>query len=307
MQLRILGFLILVMTHSDLFAQTTRERPNRNYPPKMPGATVETYKKIEDVQLKIYIFAPEDEQRNEKRAAIVFFFGGGWRSGSPAQFYHQSRYLASRGMVAMAADYRVASRHDVKAVQCVEDAKSAVRWVRANAERLGVDADRIVAAGGSAGGHIAACTGVLTSFDAEQEDASVSSVPNALALFNPALVLAPVDSKAPLDERRVGNLRERMGVDPQNLSPYHHVRKDLPPTIVFHGTEDPTVRFWTAEAFAGAMKKAGNRCELKAYDGKQHGFFNYGRDGNEAYVQTMRQLDEFLVSLGYLKGKPTIK
>ena len=176
-----------------------------------------------------------------------------------------------------------------------------------NAERLGVDTDRIVAGGGSAGGHIAACTGVLTTFDAESEDASVSSVPNAMALFNPACVLASAEGKTPFDEDRTKGLRDRIGDDPKRISPYHHVKTHAPPTIVFHGKGDTTVAYWTAEVFTKAMKDAGNRCELVGFEGEPHGFFNYGRGDGTNYVKTVRAMDQFLASLGFLEGKPTVE
>ena len=91
------------------------------------------------------------------------------------------------------ADYRVRSRHNTLAVTCVEDGKSAVRWIRKNAERLGIDPNRIAAGGGSAGGHVAACAGVVPGLDAANESVEISSVPNALALFNPAMMLAPIE------------------------------------------------------------------------------------------------------------------
>src|SRR5262249_13533381 len=146
----------------------------------------------------------------DKRPAIVFFFGGGWTNGSPMQFEEHCKYLASRGIVAITADYRVASRHQVKAVSCVADAKSAIRFVRKEADRLGVDPNKIVASGGSAGGHIAACSGVISGFNESSEDASVSSVPNALALFNPAVVLAPAVGLPPANQEKVDSLIDRM-------------------------------------------------------------------------------------------------
>jgi acetyl esterase/lipase len=274
------------------------------YPPVLPGAQVEVYKTIGDVKLNAYLFAPSGHQPEDRRPAIVFFFGGGWRAGSPGQFQQQCQYLASRGMVAIAADYRVANRHGTKAVDCVRDAKSAIRWVRQQATRLGVDPARIVAAGGSAGGHIAACSGVLEAFDETGEDAAISSRPNALVLFNPALLLGAMEGQPGAD--RAAELRDRMGVEPKELSPYHHVRSGAPPTIIFHGKNDTTVPYRTAEAFTEAMKKAGNRCELVGYDGQGHGFFNYGRAENEYYRRTVRAMDEFLASVGYLAGKPSI-
>jgi len=282
------------------------QRRHVPYPPVLPQAKVETYKKVGDVKLNVWIYCPENHKPSDKRAAIVFFFGGGWRSGNPAQFAPQCRYLASRGMVAMTADYRVATRHGVKAVQCVEDAKSAVRWIRRNAERLGVDPNRIAAGGGSAGGHLAAATGTVPDLNAPGEDTSISSVPNALVLFNPALILAPVEGGPPFSPDKQARMKERAGTDPVKISPYHHVKKGCPPAIIFHGKADTTVSYRTAEAFCRKMKRTGNRCELVGYEGQKHGFFNYGRGGNKAYIDTVRRMDEFLVSLGYLKGPPTI-
>lgn len=124
-------------------------------------------------------------------------------------------------------------------------------------------------------------------------------MPNALVLFNPALVMAPFDGVA-LDgfESRVS--AERMGADPIKLSPVHHVKKGTPPTIIFHGRADETVPYSTAEAFTREMQKAGNRCELVGFDGQGHGFFNYGRGDNRNYRATLEAMDAFLVSLGYL-------
>lgn len=295
--LALLGTLLAVRVP---LAAQERAGKARNYPPQLPGAKVETYKTIGDVRLNLYLFLPPGHQPSDRRPAIVFFFGGGWNSGTPAEFEHQCRHLASRGMVAITADYRVASRHQVRVAQCVADAKSAIRYVRREASRLGIDPQRIAAAGGSAGGHLAACTALVPQFDEPQEDASISSVPNALALFNPALVLAPVEGLPRPTAERIAALQERLGADPQALSPYHHVRAHAPPTIIFHGQADSTVPYATVELFAKAMIQAGNRCTLVGYDGQGHGFFNYGRGNNEYYEKTLHALDAFFVELGYL-------
>ncbi|MCZ6795274.1 MAG: dienelactone hydrolase family protein, partial [Planctomycetota bacterium] len=79
-----------------------------------------------------------------------------------------------------------------------------------------------------------------------------------------------------------------------------------PPTIIFHGTADRTVKFETAKLFTGAMKKAKNRCRLVPFEGRGHGFFNHGRGDGSDYVTTVRGMDEFLIELGFLEGKPTI-
>jgi len=273
------------------------------YPPQMDGAVIKIYKTAGDVKLNMYIFNPAGHKAGDKAPAIVFFFGGGWSSGSPKQFEQHCRYLASRGMVAMAADYRVATRHKVKVVDCVKDAKSALRWTRQNAARLGVDPGRVAAGGGSAGGHLAAAAGTLEKFDEPSEDASISSRPNAMVLFDPAVILAPVES---LNWGRAESFRKRLGVEPKEISPYHHVKAGVPPTVIFHGKADTTVPFFTVDRFTREMEKAGNRCELNGYDGEGHGFFNFRRGGNKAFLDTVKKMDSFLASLGYLRGEPTV-
>jgi acetyl esterase len=288
-------------------ADAERTPGPRAYPPVMPEARAETYKTIDGTKLQLYIFTPKDRASTNRRPAIVFFFGGGWTSGSPQQFEKQCEYFASRGLVAITADYRVASRQHAKPVQCVADAKSAIRWVRKNAARLGVDPNRIAAAGGSAGGHLAGCIAVVPGLDEPGEDPSVSGVPNAAVLFNPALLLAPLEGKD--FGRLVSRLTpERLGVEPEAISPAHHAHSNAPPIIIFHGKADTTVPFSTSEVFAAKMKAAGNRCELVGFDGEGHGFFNYGRGGdNKFFAQTLKQADEFLTSLGYLSGPPQVE
>jgi len=294
--LRIVSVIALFACAS--FAQEAKPNRGFGYPPSMPGAEVETYKDVDGVKLNVWIFQPAGKAEPEaKRPAIVFFFGGGWSSGSPSQFERQCRHFAECGMVAITADYRVASRQHVPAAKCVADAKSCIRWVRRNAGRLGIDPRKIVASGGSAGGHLAAATATLPGLDEPGEDVSVSAEPNALVLFNPALVLAPFPA---LEGLRSATLSAaRLGCEPEAISPIHHVKEHLPPTLILHGRADTTVPFATVEAFAAEMKKAGNRCELVGYDGQQHGFFN-----NAKYDETVAEADKFVDSLGWGITKP---
>jgi len=207
-------------------------------------------------------------------------------------------------MVAIVADYRVKSRHGVPAKDCVSDAKSAIRWVRENASEFGIDRNRIAAGGGSAGGHLAAACATLPKFDDDNENKSISSKPNALVLFNPALVLGPIDGGEKKTTEKLANLEKRIGTKPVNMSPYHNIVGKLPPTIIFHGTGDESVPFMSVELFTKRMHEFGNECTLVAYQGEPHGFFNYGKKSNAIFVDTVHKMDEFLVSLGYLKAPP---
>ncbi len=270
--------------------------------PSLPGrgaevkTTTEVYKTAGAARLSLTIYQSAPTPAQTPKPAIVLFFGGGWSSGSPQQFEFQARYFAARGMVAITPDYRVRSRHQSRVIDSVADAKSALRWVRANAKRLGIDPNRIAAGGGSAGGHLAAATAFISEFDDPQDDLKVSAVPNALVLFNPALMLAELPGTNAGSLRAVPD-RGFLGADPAEISPVHHMKKDAPPTIIFHGRADTTVPFRTAEIFTERMKAEGNACELVDYANQGHGFFN-----QEPFrSRTLARADEFLVALGWLK------
>lgn len=267
---------------------------------RLEGAEAIKFKQVGDVALRLFAFKPADWRAEDRRPAIVFYFGGGWRNGTPAQFAPQAKHLAGRGLVALCAEYRVYSRHEAQVSDCVADAKSAMRWVRGHAAELGVDPDRIVAAGGSAGGHLAAAVATLHGFDAPDDDQNIVCRPNALALFNPAVDLTALGSNAGRNSTRGDELRRRLGAAPEELSPGKHIVPGVPPTIIFHGKDDTTVPYRQVEQFAAKMAECGNRCELVGYDGAAHGFFNHGRGDGTAYRDTLRKLDQFLVGLGYL-------
>lgn len=256
-------------------------------PGDLDSATAYVYKHIDGTDLKLYVFEPE-RQSDEPLPAVVFFFGGAWTTGRITQFVPQSEYLVSRGMVAIVADYRVALRHGTTWFDSVRDAKSTIRWVREHADLLGIDLNRIVAAGGSAGGHLAAAAALVAGYD--DEDSSVSARPDALVLFNPALDLTVFPVPAHWSQGA------------EAISPQHLVREGAPPTLIMHGTADATVPFAQAVLFCEAMTELGNTCELEAYPGRSHGFFNFRRNNMDDFTDTLRRMDEFLVSLGYLEG-----
>ena len=291
-------YTLLAMALVALMSPAQARKPG--YPPEMPGARVEVYRSVAGTDLKAWIFELAGHSSNDTRPAIVFFFGGGWNGGTPGQFRPQATYLAERGMVAIAVDYRVRSRQGTLANIAVSDAKAAIRWVRAHADQLGIDPNRIAAGGGSAGGHLAAATATLPGHDDEGEPAKVSSAPNALVLFNPALITAPVPGLQRPEAEKLEKLRAKLGAEPESMSPYHHIRPGLPPTIIFHGESDATVPYHHAELFTEAMTAAGNRCELVGYPHQGHGFFNPYRSAPSAYRDTTRRMDDFLVSLGWL-------
>ena len=254
------------------------------------GAEIKVFKTVKGFDLKMNIFKPKDYKKGVKYPAIVFFFGGGWNGGNVHQFEQHCRLLASKGMIAMAANYRVKSRNNSTPFDAVEDAKSAIRWIRENAKELGVNKRKIVAAGGSAGGHLAACTATIQGFDGQGENKRVSSKPNALVLFNPVI-----------NTMKEGYGSERLRDKAKTISPAHHVVPKLPPTLIFHGTNDMTVPFSNVTDFQSKMEAAGNICYVMPFEGQGHGFFNFGRSENKFYELTTKKMISFLAEIKYIK------
>lgn len=246
------------------------------------------YKQVEGDDLELHVFHPPKWKASDRRPAIVFFFGGGWVGGDPSQFYPHAQHFASRGMVAISARYRTKNSHGTDPFASIADGKSAIRWLRANAQELGVDPNRITAGGGSAGGHVAASTALLPGLDQPGEDLSVSPVPQALVLFNPVI-----------DTTEKGYGAEKLSGREDEASPVHHVRPGMPPTIIFHGTADTTVPFENVERFRHNMTEVGSRCELVPYANKAHGFFNYSRNV-DMYADTIKKAEAFLQLQGFL-------
>jgi len=249
------------------------------------------YKNTEHGELKLHVFLPEGEQK--ERPAIVYFFGGGWKSGTPKQFYQQAATLAEKGIVGFCAEYRIKNKHKTTPFECVEDGKSAIRWVREHAAKYGINPQKIASMGGSAGGHLTACAGVIEGYDVGNTE--ISSQPNLMILFNPVL-----------DTTEKGYGAERFTEETQTaLSPCHHVKRGIVPTIIFQGNADTTTPIENSQRFTDLMKEAGNSCKLITYEGKTHGFFNskFFRPKITAesdYLDSLAKTIEFLTLHSYI-------
>lgn len=250
------------------------------------------YKKVNGQDLSLHIFEPNGFKSTDRRPCFLAIHGGGWTGGAPRRFYPFAAHFARLGMVGISLQYRLMKRDSGNTPwECVRDGRSAVRYLRAHAQELGIDPQKIIASGGSAGGHVAATTALCDGIDEPGEDLAVSSVPNALVLYFPVI-----------DTSTEGYGNAKCGSRWQEVSPLHHVKPGLPPTIVFHGTGDTVTPFHGAELFRDAMIKAGNRCELVVRDGGRHGYLMFDR---AEYDEAMRKTEEFLASLGLLSASGT--
>lgn len=251
------------------------------------------YKQVDTTKLFLEVYPAKYKSNNTTSPGIVFFFGGGWTGGTPSQFKPHAEYLSARGIHCFLADYRVASRNQTTPFEAVADAKSAMRFLKVHAKDFDLDPDQIVAAGGSAGGHLAAATALISDFNDPADDLSISPVPAALMLFNPVI-----------DNGPGGYGYNRIGDQYKAFSPLHNIEKGAPPTVFFLGTNDRLIPVETAKYYQKVMEKVGSRCELYLYEGQKHGFFNLK---NKAYYNTtVLAADDFLQSLGLLSRLPKI-
>src|SRR5262245_27589616 len=257
--------------------------PNPRYANDPPPKKKIVYKKLGERELSLHVFEPAAQDSTAKRPAIVFFHGGAWAIGNPDQFYYQCDYLAKRGMWAASAEYRLTGQGTgVRIPDIVLDAKDAVRYVRSHAAELGIDPDRITAAGGSAGGHLAAATAVVPEENppgTENPMSAVSGKANLLVLFNPALFYPSAGKTVTLEQ----------------------LTKDTPPSIMFYGTKDDMLHYGN-----DCLKQAQRLgFSMQLFTGKDagHSFFN-----DQPWRDlTLYESDRFLAQHGYLQDPPTVK
>lgn len=227
----------------------------------------------------MYGFLPEEEVTTG--AAILFFPGGGWNQAPADAFFPQSRYLSLRGMAAFSSSYRTAQFFQATPFDGFEDASLALQKVREHAHVIGFEPSRVLAGGGSAGGHLAVCTAL---FAKSKEDR-----PAGLVLFNPALDVTTPESRR---AKFVGRAEE--------LSPLHHVRKGVPSTLIMTGEADEVTLPETARVFTARARAKGNDVELKLFPEAGHGFFHL-QSSLKHFRETVQAMDAFLVARGFLR------
>jgi acetyl esterase/lipase len=220
--------------------------------------------------------------------AVVCIHGGGWRGGDKTHFRQLIHLLAQKGFVAVSVRYRFAPADPFPAQ--IEDVKSAVRWLRANAERLQVNPDRIGATGGSAGGHLALLLGTTEESDALEgtENAGHSSAVQAVASL-----VGPTDLTAEFPPNVQHMLHDLVGGDDrealQRASPIHYLSSDDPPVLLIYGTADPLVPYEQATRMRDACRETGIPVELITIEGGGHGSGGNARE----WLKANNRLVEF--------------
>lgn len=238
-------------------------------------------------QMEIY-FPPNHNPAQSKVPGMILFHGGGWNSGSLGQFRVACAYFASRGLVCATAEYQMLSKADAGKLPsgetlkrvCVTDGKSAIRWFKQHASELGIDSQRIITGGGSAGGHISAIATLNPGLNDPADPKDIDTSVVAYLWFNPAF--ATNDDKDP------------------EIDILKHLKKDMAPAIAFFGDQDTWKVGWDI-AYAKWKTVGNTSIDLQIAPGQTHSFFN-----NDPWqTVTLIAADQFLTRLNLLSGPPT--
>lgn len=248
------------------------------------------YKVIKNDSLTFTVY---DSKVEGTSPGMIFYFGGGWNGGGISQFEKHAQYFSARGISCFLVNYRTKSAYGTTPFESLKDAKSAFRFIKQNAKTFNIDPEKLIASGGSAGGHLAAALASVEAYNDIQDNVDVSTIPAALVLFNPVV-----------DNGPAGYAFERLNEAYKSFSPLHNLKHGHPPTIFFLGDNDALIPTVTAEYYKSSIERLGSKCELYIYENAKHGFFNYRNF--EFYKSTIQRADTFLKSLGLLAESPKI-
>ena len=226
-----------------------------------------------DRKQKADLYFPKQVAAGEKLPAVVIIHGGGFNDGDKdrRREINIGANLARRGYVGMSIDYKLWNKYAKSPTwpQSLHDAKSAVRWLRRNADRLGIDPDRIGAMGCSAGGNLVSMLAV-TGPDDGLEPAGDAAVPSTIRCA--VDFYGAVDLPNYHDMKMFLKTREEDPESYRKASPINYCTPGDAPILLVHGTGDETVHVSQSETFAKALEAGGVEHELIVIPDAPHTF-----------------------------------
>lgn len=219
---------------------------------------------------------------------ILFLHGGLWDVSMPTQFVPHCHHFATRGCVAVTAEYRVFNKHRTNPIEAIEDVRMAIGFLKSNARIIGIDPERIVVVGAGSGGHLALSSAILSN---EENSEGLDLKPAAVATYSAIVDTSP---------KGVGHERFPSPKEAKLHSPLSQLPvKNLPPCLLLHGRNDRVAPYEQVTKFSKSYKRKGNKCELIDFEGAGHTFFNYNTN-EQLYELSLNALDRFLVDLNFL-------
>ena len=217
------------------------------------------YKTIGDLELNMDVFYPKDYETRKAWPAVILFHGGHWVSGKSSMMHPVAKKFAAKGFVAFTPSYRLQRDHSTTPFEALKDAKSAIRYLRDNAQKLRINPSQIIAGGNSAGGHLVASAACTTKYNEESESLSTSCIPDGIILY-----------AAVIDNGPAGYGHNRIGDQYVDFSPFHLVKENLPPTLILHGEDDELLSCDRMREYCMSLSGHRNKCSLKCYKGIGH-------------------------------------
>ena len=251
--------------------------------PKFKGYPNVEYENVngKPVELDIYL----DPHITWKRPLVIYIHGGGWQGRNKADGLVYADSFLKRGYVFATIDYRLTNEAIFPAQ--IQDAKAAVRFLRAHASEYRIDPAHIGVMGHSSGGHLASLLGT-TNGDPQFDTGDNLSVSNAVQAV--CDMSGPVDFTTP-DPALASMLTKLLGgpvdqkMDLAKLaSPINHISPTSAPFLILHGASDPAVPPAESEAFAAALQKAGVPAQLELLPGQPHNLNLWARTGKGNYL-----------------------
>lgn len=279
LEMKIALFFIMFISIITSNTDTSIKKNNKPHYPDL----MEKYKSTKERDIYLHIFFPKKIYESKAEyPTLVFFHGGGWKGGKPRMFYKLCDYFSNNGFECIAVEYRTGNNSGTGPREAIEDAKSAIRYIRMHAKSLMIDPNKLIVGGSSAGGHLALTTVFEKNINAVDDNLSISPIPNALVLYNP-IIDTSIDGYG---YKTVKNYWK-------DISPLHNIYKRFPPTVIFLGTKDRLVPLSTAERFCKKIKSKSGKCTLILYSNAKHSFFykkkfyKNVRDKTELFINSL--------------------
>lgn len=228
------------------------------------------YATVDGTELKMDLFRPA-ETAPKTNAAVLLIHGGAWISGDRKQMAPLATFMASKGLFAACVQYRLAPKFKWPAM--LDDVQTAVRYLKASAGKYGYDANRIGAAGASAGGHLAVFLGVRDTRDAKASLFS-DQTSRVRAVFD---IFGPTDMSRDygpgvdfLFQQVLGKARKDAEAEIRDASPLGFVGKDAAPIFIFQGLADPLVHPNQSRYLEAKLKEVGVPVQAVYIEGVGH-------------------------------------
>jgi acetyl esterase/lipase len=274
---------VLLLFHTTLIAQ----QPGSSIPPGIEAKLDLSYAATDNPRQRLDLFLPKERDAAKKLPVLVFVHGGAWQAGSKEQGRGQVMRFVREGKCAgVSVGYRLSKEAQWPAQ--IQDCKAAIRWIKAHATEHGLDSERIVVWGSSAGGHLAAVLGTsagVPEMDGKlgphtDKDTKVNGVidffgPTDVSKMNAQRLPGTMDHDSPNapEAKLLGAPVQTVPDKVKSANPITYVDKSDPPFLIVHGDKDPLVPHGQSEILQAELKKAGVANELYTVKDGQHGGF----------------------------------